>query len=271
MADNVSTIESSPVYTLFDSEQAERLDAGHITRLAAGVLGAIRIPSLFTAAQCAAIMRGLEACEMSFYDEQIVSPLISKLGPAVYDFYGLRGLQDQYWAQAEAATAARSKLLDGNDPLAPAIRWLERAWGGEVRAATSEGMAMFAGMIREINAGARIHFDELAREFSGTIDELPISQLAFNCHLATPASGGEAVVYRRRWQPSDEAHRDGYGYARSLVADQPLAAITARTGDVTMFDSRNYHEVRPNAGAGRRVTLSFFVGISGHGHLLIWS
>ena len=271
MVDNVSTIEGSPVYTLFDSEEAERLDAGHITRLAAGVLGAVRIPSLFTAAQCTAIMRGLKTCEMSSYDEHLVNPRISKLGPAAYDFYGLRRLQDEYWAHAEAATAARSKLLEGNDPLALAVQWLQQAWGSEVRAATSEGTAMFAGMIREINAGARIHFDELAREFSGTIDELPISQLAFNCHLATPASGGEAVVYRRRWQPSDESHRDGYGYARSLVAGQPRAAVTARTGDVTMFDSRNYHEVKPNAGAGRRVTLSFFVGISGRGHLLIWS
>jgi L-gamma-glutamyl-L-propargylglycine hydroxylase len=271
MADNVSTIEGSPVYTLFDTEQAQRLNAGHITRLAAGVLGAVRIPGLFTPGQCAAIMRGLEACEMSSYDEQLVSPRISKLGPAAYDFYGARKLQDEYWAHAEAATTARSKLLDGNDPLDFAISWLGQAWGGEVRAAKSGGMEMFAGMIREINAGARIHFDELAREFSGAIDELPISQLAFNCHLATPAAGGEAVVYRRRWQPSDEAHRDGYGYAQSLVAGQPQAAVAAGTGDVTMFDSRNYHEVRPNAGAGRRVTLSFFVGISGRGHLLIWS
>jgi hypothetical protein len=271
MADNVSTIDGSPVYTLFDSEVTDQLDESHITRLAAGVLGAVRIRRLFTLPQCEAIMAGLESCEMSAYDEQLVSPRISKLGPAAYDFYGARKLQDDYWKQADAAAKARSELLDGADPLALALSRLGDAWPAEVRAATSAGRTMFAGMIREINAGARMHFDELAREFSGAIDELPISQLAFNCHLSVPAGGGEAVVYRRRWQPSDEAHRDGYGYSPHLVDGQPQAQVCAEAGDATLFDPRNYHVVKPSLGSGRRVTLSFFIGLSARGQLLIWS
>jgi hypothetical protein len=235
------------------------------------VLGAVRVRRLFTPAQCAAIMRSLEACELGAYDDALVSPRISKLGPAAYDFYGAHQLAEQYWVQAKAATSARATLLDGNDPLDLVIKQLHQAWRADVRNATSAGRVMFAGMIREINAGARMHFDDLVREFSGAIDELPISQLAFNCHLSTPAGGGEAVVYRRRWQPSDEEHRDGYGYAQGLTDGQPQAQSCAETGDAVLFNPGNYHLVRPNRGPGRRVTLSFFIGISRRGHLLLWS
>jgi hypothetical protein len=130
---------------------------------------------------------------------------------------------------------------------------------------------MFAGMVREINHGARMHFDEVVREFEGVMDELPISQLAFNCYLAMPEEGGESVVFRRRWQPGDEAHRDLYGYQQYLAAGEPACEVRAEVGDGVLFDPRNYHIVRPNVGQGRRVTLSFFVGISAQGALHIWS
>lgn len=38
-------------------------------------------------------------------------------------------------------------------------------------------------MIREINEGARIHFDEIERELPNGLDDTPVAQLAFNCHL----------------------------------------------------------------------------------------
>ena len=130
---------------------------------------------------------------------------------------------------------------------------------------------MFGGIIREINAGARMHFDEIVREMPGTLDELPIAQLAFNCHLSEPGRGGESVVFRRRWQPSDEEHRDGYGYDPALAAGRPRVEVRAGLGDAVFFDPRNYHLVRPLEGPGRRTTLSFFIGLTGRGSCIIWS
>jgi hypothetical protein len=66
------------------------------------------------------------------------------------------------------------------------------------------GRPLFAGMIREFAGGARIHFDEVVREFPG------------------------------------------------------------------VFDSRNYHSVTAG-GEGPRVTLSFFIGVTAEGRLVIWS
>lgn len=268
----MSTRVAAPaIPTLFDTEVADELTAEHLTRLAAGSVGSVRIKDFFSVEQCLSIMQSLESFELSSYDEQLVQPRIVKLGPAAYDFYGDGRLHGEYWEHAGQSATARRGLLEGGDPLEIAAELLQQAWGGEVRLATSGGREMFAGMVREINNGARMHFDEVIREFNGVLDQQPVAQIAFNCHLSTGLEGGEAVAYRRRWRPTDENHRDGYGYQQSLVADEPFCSVRADLGDAVLFDPRNYHLVRPVHGGGRRVTLSFFIGITARGPLLLWS
>ncbi|GGV91783.1 phytanoyl-CoA dioxygenase family protein [Streptomyces massasporeus] len=262
---------ATPVYTLFESVVTETLDRDILARIGAGTLGAARVPGFFTTEQCDAVTKGLDTCDMGSYDEQLVQPRIAKLGPATYDYYGNAELPPAYWEHTEQSDASRSGLLHGGDPLDAAVRNLEKVWGGRVARATSKGRPMFAGMIREINNGAKMHFDEVVREFPGVVDDTPVCQIAFNCHLSMPSSGGESLVYRRTWKPSDEQHRDGYGYAESIVADEPYARVEAAQGDAIFFDPRNYHLVRPNTSDGRRVTLSFFIGITSSGELTIWS
>ncbi|MGP4002850.1 2OG-Fe(II)-dependent halogenase WelO5 family protein [Streptomyces sp. 8N706] len=262
---------ATPVYTLFDAIQTNTLDRDILARIGAGTLGAARVRDFFTRAQCEEIMQSLETCDMGSYDEQLVQPRIAKLGPATYDFYGNPELPPAYWEHTEQSDKSRSGLLFGTDPLDEATAKLEKVWGRPVTRATSQGRPMFAGMIREINSSAKMHFDEVVREFPGVVDETPLFQIAFNCHLAMPETGGEALVYRRKWQPSDERHRDGYGYAESIVADEPYVSVQAGVGDAVFFDPRNYHLVRPNVSGGRRVTLSFFMGVTADGSLITWS
>jgi hypothetical protein len=256
---------------LFETETTDQLTADHLTRLAAGSVGSIVVKDFFSVDQCIELMESLQTCEMGSYDEQLVQPRIAKLGPAAYDFYGEGRLRDEYWEHAEQSARSRSQLLYGKDPLGVALDLIRQAWGEAVLPASSGGRDLFAGMIREINQGARMHFDEVIREFNGVLDQQPIAQLAFNCHLSTAVEGGEAVAYRRRWSPRDERHRDGYGYDPALVADEPSVSVRAGLGDAVFFDPRNYHLVRPVHGGGRRVTLSFFIGVTARGPLFVWS
>ncbi|MFI2027752.1 2OG-Fe(II)-dependent halogenase WelO5 family protein [Streptomyces buecherae] len=261
----------TPAYVLFDQLTRDQLKGVDLAQLAAGVLAALRVETFFSMDECSSIMTALQSCEMGSYDEQVVRPRIAKLGPAVYDFYLEGALSDAYWEHAAESTETRRRLLDGRDPLQRAWDLIGAAWGSAVRPATVGQKPLFAGMIREINNGARMHFDEVVRELPGTFDETPVCQLAFNCHLEMPAQGGEAVVFRRRWNPEDEQHRDGYGYSRSLVENSPRVSVRAETGDAVLFDPRNYHRVEPNAAAGRRATLSFFLGVMADGTLTAWS
>ena len=268
--ENISA-NSSPIYTLFDVETTDRLTRDHILRLAVGVVGAVLIKNFSARQDCYDVMESLETCELGAYDEQLISPRIAKLGPAAYDFYGAHRLDERYWQHAADAVRTRAALLRGGDPMDLALARLREAWGGEVEPALSSGRPMFAGMIREISHGAKIHFDEITREFPGTLDETPASFLTLNWYLAMPAGGGETSVFKHRWRPADEQYRDSYGYLETAVAGEPVATLRPEVGDAAIFDTRNLHVVRPVSGEGRRVSLSFFLGITGRGPLQIWS
>jgi hypothetical protein len=268
---NVSKLANSPVYAMFGVNECIQLNRDHLTKLAAGLVAAVRVRSFFSAEECTVIAEALKTVPLGSYDEELVQPRIAKLGPTAYDYYGDGGLRSEYWAEADQATRARSMLLDGQDPLHLAVERLQKGWTGEVVPATVGGRPLFAGLIREINDGTRMHFDDIAREMPGALDDIPIAQLAFNCHLTMPPTGGDTQVYRRRWSPEDEDHRDGYGYDHTLTQDVPSVKVRAEVGDAVLFDPRNYHTVYATGGTGRRITLSFFIGLMSSGILTVWS
>jgi L-gamma-glutamyl-L-propargylglycine hydroxylase len=262
----------TPTNLLFDCDTCEELDRKHFLRLSAGVCGAVKVRNFFHRGECATIMKNLETCTMGSYDEQLVRPRIPKLGPAAFDYYQTGGLNRSYWEHAAQSSAVRSSLLNDADPLGRAMSRIAKAWGSSVRPLTSNGHPMFAGMIREMTNGAGIHFDELVREFPGAPDEIPVAQLAFNCHLTMPEAGGELHIFRRRWKPEDEPSRgDSYWYPEDIFLGDRYISVLAEIGDAVFFDPRNYHRILPRRGKGRRVTFSFFLGLSGSGDLLVWS
>lgn len=267
---DMSTTQS-PIYTLFDSVITEELTREHILQVAAGVLGSVHIKGFASPGDCQHIMSRVQDVSFDTYDEEIIFPPIAKLGPAAYDFYGAHDLDEGYWEISEEGRAMRSQLLYGRDPLDFAQSRVRQAWGDEIEPATSRGRPLYAGIVREMLNGAKLHFDEIVREFPGVLDETPASFLTFNWYLSEPERGGETFVYRRRWQPNDELARDGYGYSETLVEREPVAVIRPAVGDAAIFDSRNYHVVRKPEGGGRRVSLSFFLGVTGRGPLITWS
>lgn len=268
---NVSA-NASPIYTLFDVEVTDALTREHILRLAAGVLGAVRVRGFAAPAECSAIMGELDRNPpLGTYDEQLIYPPIAKLGPAAYDCYVAHGLGEEYWERAAEARRVRATMLHGGDPMDHALEQIRAAWGDTVEYASSGSRPMFAGMIREIAQGAKLHFDEVTRESPGLLDHTPASFLTLNWYLATPEHGGELSVYRHRWRPLDERFRDNYGYLPAAVADEPVAQVRPQVGEAVLFDSRNLHAIAPIVGDGRRVSLSFFIGITGHGALQLWS
>ncbi|MFF4935004.1 putative 2OG-Fe(II) oxygenase [Streptomyces griseofuscus] len=267
---NVSA-NGSPIYTLFDVDVTTAPEREHLVRLAAGVSGAVHIKGFGSAQDCHDIMDALATCSLGAYDERLIYPRIAKLGPAAYDFYVAHGLDEEYWKRAEEAVRIRSSLLRGQDPMNVAVERIRTAWGDGVEYARSGGRPMFAGMIREVSNGAKLHFDEITRESPGLLDETPASFVTLNWYLDMPTSGGEVSVYRHRWRPADERYRDRYGYAPEAVAGEPFVTVRPEAGDAVLFDSRNLHSIKQIAGEGRRVTLSFFLGITGRGPLHMWS
>ncbi|MEU9850951.1 hypothetical protein [Streptomyces sp. NPDC047985] len=84
-----------------------------------------------------------------------------------------------------------------------------------------------------------------------------------------PESGGETVIHHRHWSPEDEERREGYGYAEAVAVRHPAVSVRPSAGDAILFDPHNYHLVRQNEGKGRRIIFSFFIAVTGRGHLTV--
>ncbi|MFF3139575.1 2OG-Fe(II)-dependent halogenase WelO5 family protein [Streptomyces mirabilis] len=261
--------KGDPFFSTLDVGQTESRRA--VQRLAGGTAATVLWPAILDQSLCASLVKKISAARFAPYDEERLSPAILKFGPALYDHYVDGQVTPDYWEKAERAQALWNSTVGDIDPVAIIRERLAKALSIPVRPATYRGRDLFVGILREFPHGSLIHFDEVSREFAGHLDEEPIVQLAFNCHLETAEEGGELTVWRHRWVPSDDEYRQGYGWDDSTVKSASSATVHADVGDAVLFDCRNFHRVGEPRGGRRRITLSFFAGFSMGGELLLWS
>jgi hypothetical protein len=266
----METLSNDPLFTV---RTVERLSRADIIAVAAGRIAAVRVPVWLSADESTQVVKALDAEDFDTYDPVRVVPRVAKFGPGVNDHRSGGRLLPSYWPAAEQAWKDWSRVRTGCDPIARCTENLREAWAGDVAVGASGGKAMFAGIVREINDGLQVHFDDLLREYAEPLFGVDVvSQLAFNLYLHVPGQGGETVIWRRRWRPADEAHAipHGYGYRESVVDGAESLKLKPMTGEAFLFDPRNYHTVTPAVG-DRRVSLGFFVALAPDGKLLLWS
>lgn len=258
---------------LFRAVEAPAFTDRHLANLAAGTVAAVRVPGFLDAAACEAALAAVDRLPTGDYDRARVPTRIVRFGPALNDFRLPDGTLDvdRYWRAAEAARVAWQGAGLRPDPIAVSLARLGSAWGAAVSPATIGGRPAFGGTLREINAGALIHFDDINREFPhGVFDQQVVSQLAFNVWVGVPSSGGGTSVWRRRWEPDDEQSREAYGYRPSTVEGRQRVTLVPELGDGLLFNPANFHAVDPNPGE-RRIAFAFFLGLTTTGQLIVWS
>ncbi|MCH0542343.1 hypothetical protein I3F58_22880 [Streptomyces sp. MUM 203J] len=271
----------TPLDPLFTALDASAFTGRHMARLAVGTLAAVRVPGFLDGAACRAVTEALGALPTAPYDPARVPTPVVRFGPALND-YRLPGAAtarldgERYWPDAQTAREewrewSRASALRREDPVAYALDRLGAAWGTPVAPATVHGRAAFGGTLREINAGLLMHYDDINREFpDGLFDQEILAQLAFNLYVSV-APGGATTVWRHRWDPADERHREAYGYRHAAVAGRQRVDLPPHLGDALLFDPAHFHAVARNTGEGRRIAFAFFLGLTTGGSLVVWS
>jgi hypothetical protein len=260
---------TDPLFVAVGSEAITRAD---VAGLVAGRIAAVRVPELLSAARCHTITAALADAEMDRYDESRVFPVVAKFGPAINDHRDGGDLREDYWEAAEAADKGWSTLGLPAAPRELCLGAFRAAWP-DVAPGRRQGRQMHVGIVREINAGLQVHFDDAVREYAGRLlDAEVVAQLAFNIYVQVPPGGGETVLWRRRWQPDDEELRipGGYGYREAVTNGAQSLTLRPALGEGFLFDPRHYHTVRP-ATDGRRISIGCFVGLTDDGRLALWS
>ncbi|UUS31636.1 MULTISPECIES: proline hydroxylase [Streptomyces] len=272
-APTAPTEAPAPPDPLFTVAEAPAFTGGHLARLAAGTLAAVRVPGFLDPATCRSVTAALDRLHTTPYDPGRVPTPVLRFGPALNDHRLPGGTldADRYWAEADAARAEWHRAGIRPDPVAISLARLGAAWGAAVVPATVGGRATFGGTLREINAGLLTHYDDINREFPGGLfDQHVVAQLAFNLYVSV-ADGGATTVWRHRWDPDDERHRDAYGYGPGAVEGRQRVELPPHVGDGLLFHPGHFHAVAPNRGPGRRVAFAFFLGLTTSGHLVVWS
>lgn len=266
-----STERSSELFDpLFTVQQTSRLERRNLMDLASGLTGAVLVKGFANSRSCAALIDRLGDDVLVPYDPNRYVIPAARMGPVINEFNESGYLKPEYWPEAKAAEVFWSG--QNEHFRAACIRKIGVAWGGRVEIASVRSKPLFYGIVRESGNGTLIHWDEVTREFhADLLDAPPIAQIAFNLFLRMPLEGGQTSIWRHRWDPRDEAHRVGFGYeASGTVADCQHIEVRANEGDAVLFDPRNFHAVRPGS-QGQRLAIAFFIGVTSHGSLIIWS
>ncbi|WP_081237122.1 2OG-Fe(II) oxygenase [Streptomyces viridosporus] len=256
----------------FRTVTAAEFSREHIAGLAAGRWTAVRVPGLRSEADCGRVVEALQSATFESYGRRRVQPTVLRFGVGVSDHRSGGRVADSYWPALDAAREAWRDLSLPFDPLAEARQAIGSDWPGAVGVGRHKGREMGAGVVREAPQGFLVHYDDAEREFTEDLLGSPlVAQLAFNLYLSVPETGGETVVWRRRWHPRDESFRPpgSYGYTDGVVQDAEFIELKPTVGEGLLFDSRNYHAVRPSAG-DRRIALGFSIGLTADGNLLAW-
>jgi hypothetical protein len=205
--------------------------------------------------------------------EHVVAP-VAKLGLVQMEAY-LKGDKARYFGGVIAANAATSCVFEGvcGNPLYSLIRIFSELTGRPA-AIADEGNAFgpyFAGTFRRITGPGHIHFDFGAAETRDWLISNVTAQLSWNLYLSSHEVGGELIVYETQWHP-DLAHHQVLGeyfFEPAAVAGGRQLVYSPCRGDVVVFNSRNFHEIK--APEAPRYTQSSFIGALPDGTLAFWS
>jgi hypothetical protein len=256
---------------LFTATMAEELTAQAMGQLMAGTLGALSIADGLNSDECRTVADAADRLPPEAYDSDRVQERIIRFGPALNDYRSSGGLNlASYWQQVDLARSRWADLRLPLDPMSALLGRISDAWGSPVAPATIDGRPVWGMTIREISAGSLVHYDEIAREAPTAFDQTVVTQLAVNAWASAPIQGGETRIWRKRWQPSDQRFASGYGYMDVVVFTRQQLTLRPQLGDLTLFCPSWYHQVTP-VSAGRRISLSCFLGYTLDGQLICWS
>jgi hypothetical protein len=244
----------------------------HFEALFGNRIGALRVPGFVDPAVCASALRNLDGTRLDHYVR--ASPRIGRIGITQVDHRGSPDGQALYFDRVAEAREACVALLDGFDLTGDVIDTVGGAMGLPTSVATDDHRRpYFAGVVRVID---RIlpHADFAPYDAADWSINAVDSQLSWNVYLGCSSTGGAARVYRRQWTDGDDRHRDpgNYSHSADIVEGCEYVELAPRVGDLTLFNSRNFHEVDASGDHDLRVTLSSFIGRLRHpDRLVFWS
>lgn len=260
---------SSDIKTCMSTEA----DIQDLAALAAGDIQALILRRFASPEICTAAAAALDLAMMGGYDPARYVVPAQRFGPTLNEYRAAGTISADYWQHAHCARTTCRRTTELQRLRETCRRQLSIACRARCVPAASGGRSLYWGILREINHGTLVHWDDVLQEYPSELLTTRITgQIAFNLFLTAPASGGETSVWRKQPSVADERYRLKFGYHPEVVDGIAATRIKPEQGTAVLFNSRNYHQVHPCTQNETRLAFSFFVGLTGeHDTLLLWS
>ncbi|KAI3317694.1 hypothetical protein HD806DRAFT_514017 [Xylariaceae sp. AK1471] len=257
------------INTNWTTLEDQPLTGKSVKDLIQNVIPAIRHKSFLSADECSKLVHIVQQHQIGSYDQRVVFPPLGSIGLTQFDH---QQDKEAYLNRVEEANSLQRRFKDeaNVDILGRVAGLLQEATGLETRVAREGDRTYFAGLLRAVNDYIQIHSDYAPYDGAGWEIGKITSQLTWNI-LLRQVPGGDTIIYDRQWQGAadDKSFRKAfprYAYEPAGVQGSIFKAMAPIEGDLTFFNSRNFHEVKPCDKAWDRpedvvrYTMSSFVG-----------
>tara|TARA_R110001583_G_scaffold181005_2_gene338218 strand:- start:885 stop:1697 length:813 start_codon:yes stop_codon:yes gene_type:complete len=256
------------------------LDNDSINKLFTSEYMAIRIKNFFTPEVSRTLAE--KYCKHPDFGKYANAKLIGRVGQAYFE--GLEGEANKELYRDKSRdwlASLRSACAPYIQPMDRLRLELDEAWINGARLANiqNRNTKAFAGLVRvfEEGSGTEIHQDKAswdAMEIDGFETEITM-QLAANVYLELPSQGGSVDLWDlslKKHEYEEKRNNGSYGVnPKELGLGNPEAHFSPQIGDLWIWRADKLHRVN-DAGKGRRVTQSCFIGYRGtNRELIIWS
>ena len=184
----------------------------------------------------------------------------------------------KYFEKAQLAkTTFETLFSDIENPLTKIYECLNHIFPNYLVSVASEFSNAYSPAIVRIHEKGKsipIHKDNVryeGREYS--VSEIN-NQLSCVLHLQESETGGELVIYDKKWVKEDEKFRNiDFGYSSNLTQNTKSCIISDIVpGDLVLIDPNYFHEVLKITGNTPRITLGMFLGFyKKESRILAWA
>ncbi|PSK42511.1 hypothetical protein B9Z65_4425 [Elsinoe australis] len=264
-----NTGKTSLTGTSWRNVEDQSMTRTNVLDILANRLAVVRDRAFLSPGECQKLLAEVRSHEFDQYDEENTWPRLCSIGLTHFDYLTDKG---SYLSRVSEAydLQRRWKTEAGIDLLQRVSDRLSDVTGLPVRVATEGEQEYFAGIVRCSQYGINMHADYVPYEAQGWSIQRVAAQATFNI-LLNEVPGGDTIIYDRQWvAPDDDVNWRGQiardTYSPQMCDGRVVKVMKATAGDLTVFNPRNFHEVRAcdtskaNPEPAFRFTFSAFIG-----------
>jgi hypothetical protein len=247
-----------------------------LSTLASNDVAAVQISDFYSPEDLASVVKTIQSQGILWYPNFEYKQ--GRIGICATEYHGKLNGKTAYFALEPEHTRIRKQVFSkAQDPIE---KLLDLFSGGyETAIAREPGMGnaeYFSGIIRAMKSKSTTHFDYAPHQLPGWWVSNMEVQYSIVIYLQMPEFGGELTIYNRQWILDDEEHnhdkreKGPMGFDEAFLEEIDTISITARPGDIVIFNTKNFHKVEEGGSEKTRLTCNTFVGLSNN-KLYLWS